>query len=108
MNLLIGETSFISLAAFVSFALLSLALITVFVRLVRGPSLADRVVALDLIAFVAVTFIALYSITTGEEVYLDAATALALIAFLGTVAFARFLNAQRRDEANEINGAQRD
>jgi len=98
MNLLLGETSFITVAAFLSFTLLSLALILIFVRLVRGPSLADRVVALDLTAFIAVTFIALYSVTTGQQVYLDAATALALIAFLSTVAFARFLSAQHKNE----------
>lgn len=95
MNLLIGDVSFFSVAAFVSFALLILALIIIFVRLVKGPSLADRVVALDLTAFIAVAFIALYSVTTDKQVYLDAATALALIAFLSTLAFSRFLDTQR-------------
>lgn len=94
MSLLLGEPSFFSVATFISFLLLSLSLVLVFIRLARGPSLADRVIALDLTAFVAVTFISLYCIATGEQAFLDAAVALALIAFLGTLAFARFLTAQ--------------
>lgn len=95
MRLLLGEPSFLSVAASISFVLLSVSLILVFVRLALGPSTADRVVALDLTAFIAVTFIALYCIATGKDVFLDAAVALALIAFLGTLAFARFLDMQR-------------
>ena len=86
-----NPSSFLEAAVLIGFGLLSLSLIMAFVRLVRGPSLPDRVVALDLIAFIAVAFIALYSVATGQEVFLDAAVALALIAFLGTLAFARFV-----------------
>lgn len=73
------------------FALLSLAFVLAFVRLVRGPGLPDRVVALDLVAFLAVGLIALWTRATGTAAYLDAALVLALIAFLATVAFARYL-----------------
>ena len=81
-----------------SFLLLTLALFSVFIRLVRGPSLPDRVVALDLTAIIVVGFVCIYSISVEQPVYLDMAIALALIAFLGTVAFARYaLNlAQKR------------
>ncbi|MGH9804595.1 MAG: cation:proton antiporter [Candidatus Acidiferrales bacterium] len=74
-----------------AFALLVASLFLSFHRLVRGPSLPDRVVALDLISNVAVGFIALYAIATHQAVYLDAAIVLALISFLSTVAFARYL-----------------
>ncbi len=70
------------------FSMLSVALFLAFVRLVRGPSLPDRVVALDLIAALTVGFIAVYAIDTGERVFLDVAIVVALITFLGTVAFA--------------------
>ena len=83
------DSSILNVAVLIGFGMLSLALVMAFVRLVRGPSLPDRVVALDLIAFIAVAFIALTSVATGQEVFLDAAVALALIAFLGTLAFAR-------------------
>jgi multicomponent Na+:H+ antiporter subunit F len=71
--------------------MLSVALILAFIRLVRGPSLPDRVVALDLIAILSVGIIADYDIATNDTVFLDVAVVLALIAFLGTVAFARYV-----------------
>jgi multicomponent Na+:H+ antiporter subunit F len=74
-----------------AFALIGLAFVLVFVRLVRGPSLPDRVVALDMVAYLAVGVIALWTLASGETAYLDAALVLALIAFLATVAFARFV-----------------
>lgn len=61
------------------------------IRLVLGPTLPDRVVALDLITILAVGITAAYSVTTGEAAFLDAAIVLALIAFLGTVAFAYYI-----------------
>ncbi|MEM0962963.1 MAG: cation:proton antiporter [Bacteroidota bacterium] len=77
--------------ALVAFVLLGLAFVLVFIRLVRGPSLPDRVVALDMVAFLAVATIALWTLVTGVTAYLDAALVLALIAFLATVAFGRFI-----------------
>lgn len=61
------------------------------VRLILGPTLPDRVVALDLITILAVGTTAAYSVTTGEAAYLDVAIVLALISFLGTVAFAFYI-----------------
>jgi len=61
------------------------------VRLVRGPSLPDRVVALDLIAITAVGLIGVYAVSTDQPIYIDEAMVLALIAFLGTAAFAHFI-----------------
>lgn len=72
-------------------AMLSGAMFLSFLRLVRGPSLPDRVVALDLMATLAVGFMAVYAVATGQALFLDVAAALALIAFLGTVTFARFI-----------------
>lgn len=70
--------------------MITAALILTFVRLVRGPSLLDRVVALELTATLVVGIIAAYSIGTAEPVLLDVAIALALVAFIGAVAFARY------------------
>jgi multicomponent Na+:H+ antiporter subunit F len=75
----------------VASALIGLAFVLVVVRLVRGPSLPDRVIALDMVAYLAVGVIALWTLASGEAAYLDAALVLALIAFLATVAFARFI-----------------
>jgi multicomponent Na+:H+ antiporter subunit F len=75
----------------IGLALASLAFLFVFVRLVRGPTLPDRVVALDMIAYLAIGVIALWTLVSGVPAYLDAAIVLALIAFLATAAFARFV-----------------
>jgi multicomponent Na+:H+ antiporter subunit F len=65
-------------------------------RLVRGPTSADRVVALDLMAALTVGAIALQTMATGSQAFLRVATVLALVGFLGTVAFATYL-ARRRE-----------
>ncbi|TVQ31883.1 MAG: cation:proton antiporter [Phycisphaeraceae bacterium] len=61
------------------------------IRLYLGPSLADRVVALDLIATLSVGMIAIYSVKTSMPVLLLVAIVLALIMFLGTIAFALYI-----------------
>jgi len=60
-------------------------------RLVVGPSAADRVIAMDLLSLLVVAFLVALSIHTGETSYLDVAIAYACIAFLGTIALARFV-----------------
>ncbi len=72
-------------------ALLAVALILAFFRVLRGPSLPDRIIALDLMASLVVGILAVHSIRTGEYVYLTAGIALALISFIGTVALALFI-----------------
>lgn len=72
----------------VTLGMLGLTMFLAFVRLVRGPSLPDRVVALDLIATTTVGMIAVYAVAVREPVFLIAAVVMALITFLGTVAFA--------------------
>jgi multicomponent Na+:H+ antiporter subunit F len=81
----------VAAAVTIAFGMLSLSLFLAFVRLVRGPSLPDRVVALDLMATAAVGFIATYAILTGQSMLLRPAVALSLLAFLGTVAFAYYI-----------------
>jgi len=61
------------------------------VRLVRGPGLANRVVALDVIAVLGAALTALFAIQFRQRVFLDVTIILALVSFLGTVAFARFI-----------------
>jgi multicomponent Na+:H+ antiporter subunit F len=75
-----------------------LSMFLAFARLARGPSLPDRVVALDLIGTLAVGVIAAYDILTEEPILLDAATVVALVAFLGTIAFARYVQRRKLDE----------
>ena len=91
---------FFSLSITIAYVLLSLSLLVSLVRVVLGPSLPDRVVALDLIAFVVISLIATYALSSGHPVYLDVAIVLALMAFLGTIAFARYvlMRAEKKQE----------
>ena len=67
------------------------ALLLAFVRLVRGPNLPDRVVALDFLSLIGIAITAVYAIATEQPLFLDVALVLALTSFLGTVAFAFFI-----------------
>lgn len=71
--------------------LLSAGLVGAFTRLVRGPYLPDRVIALDLISILAMGFIVVYSVRFNQPNFMDVAIILAVISFLGTVAFAFYL-----------------
>ena len=76
---------------------LSLSVLLVFVRFVRGPGIVNRVVALDLIITTGIAIIAVYSILTHQSTFLDIAMILALIAFLGTVAFSYYLQKKHKN-----------
>lgn len=60
-------------------------------RLVRGPSVADRIVALDALLIVIVSGIAVDAARTGDGTYLDVLVVAALLGFVGTVNVARFI-----------------
>nr|MBS0038467.1 cation:proton antiporter [Saprospiraceae bacterium] len=75
----------------IALILLSFSAILVFIRIIIGPSLPDRVIAFDLIGTITIGMIAIYSLTTGVESYLDVAIILSLIMFLGAVAFAYYM-----------------
>lgn len=69
-------------------------------RLAKGPSLPDRVVALDMMTVAIVAFCGLAAVRSGDAAFLDVALVLALVGFLATVALARFAERQtiRREE----------
>lgn len=73
------------------YLMLTAALVLGFLRLSRGPSLPDRVVALELIASLVAGFVGVHAIDTGVASFLDIAIVLALTAFLAAIGFARFL-----------------
>ena len=91
--------------AAVVLVILSIGLMLGFVRLVRGPSLADRVVAFDLMTLLVLGMVVADAILTGESAFVDAAIILALLTFIATVAFARHLELRahegQRQEAKQ-------
>ena len=74
-----------------AFVLLTLALAGAIFRILRGPSLPDRVLGLDLMSVLLLCFGAVFALATGESAFLDVALTLALVGFLATVALARYV-----------------
>jgi multisubunit Na+/H+ antiporter MnhF subunit len=70
---------------------LGVALLIAVVRLVKGPTLPDRVVAMDLIGVLVVGLIVVLAASTRVRATLDAAIVIALIGFVGTVAYATYV-----------------
>jgi multicomponent Na+:H+ antiporter subunit F len=82
---------FLAVSATACAVMIALGLFCAAWRVARGPTLADRVVALDYVSMLLVALLTLMALAARRDAYLDAALALALVAFLATVAFARFL-----------------
>lgn len=74
---------------------MGLAMTLCFIRLLRGPSLCDRVIALDLLLTLASGVIALHALRTGQTVFLYVVIVTALIAFLGTMGFVYYIERRR-------------
>ena len=72
-------------------ALMAIAVAMGVVRLIRGPTSPDQVVALDLIGTIVAGAITIYAIRIGEPVYIYASLVLGLVLFLGTVAIGYYL-----------------
>lgn len=98
-------TSFFDLAAMIAYGLLILAMIVTVIRLVLGPTTPDRILALDLLTTIGMGFIAVTAIETARYAYLDVGIALGLVAFLATIAFARytFRASLKKGEARDID-----
>jgi multicomponent K+:H+ antiporter subunit F len=87
--------SFISLALMFAMGAVGLAMLLCGWRLVRGPTLPDRVLALDTLYVNVVAFVVLLGIQQGTGLYFEAALLIALLGFVSTVALGRYL--QRGD-----------
>lgn len=75
----------------ITFSFLLAALVLSFIRLLKGPSINDRIAAMDVIAIVVMGFIVVYSVLIEKEIYLDLAVIISLISFIGTVAVSTYL-----------------
>ena len=90
-------TGALALALDVTVVFLVLALLAATWRLLVGPTLADRVVALDMVSMLLVVFLVVFRMVSGVNAYMYAAISLALIAFLATVAFAHYIDRTEGD-----------
>ena len=89
-----GGAEFLAVSIEISFALIIIAIAMTFIRLMIGPSLPDRVVALDMMTVAILAFCGLAALRSEDGAFLDVALVLGLVGFLATVALARF--AKRR------------
>jgi len=87
---------FIEGIVLVVLGMIALAMVGCLVRLLIGPTLPDRVVALDLLGMFAVAVIAIFAILIGKPVLLSVCLVMGLILFLGTAAFALYLERRAR------------
>ncbi len=75
----------------VTLGILVASIFVALIRLILGPSLPDRVVALDLISTLVIGIVAVDIVLSGQVVLLSVVMVLALVSFLGTIAFAHYL-----------------
>jgi multicomponent Na+:H+ antiporter subunit F len=86
--------SVLDFSVLVAFAVLSLSFLLTVLRVLKGPTLPDRVLALDMLVSVGIGFIAVTGIASGVTFNVDIAIALGLVGFLATIAFARFVSSR--------------
>lgn len=90
----------LSFAISISLGLTAVGLVAACIRMFLGPTAADRIVSLDLVTVLMIAITSLLALQLDNSAYLDLGLALALVGFLATVAFARYLetNDQIRPE----------
>jgi len=71
--------------------MLGIGILLVTLRLLRGPNLPDRVIALDLIGTLAAGAIGVYAVAQEEPILMFVCIMVAVVLFVGTVAFAYYL-----------------
>ena len=95
----------LDLSVTLALGILSLSFLVTIYRIVRGPTLPDRILGLDMLVAIAIGFIAVTGIKTGYTLYVDVAIALGLVGFLATVAFARFVLSRGKTEDDILTEA---
>ena len=75
----------------VSLVLLSLAVLGSLYRLLAGPSIPDRIAALDMIGILLLAMIAVIGMLLRTTAYFDIILLIGILAFIGTIAFARYI-----------------
>ncbi|WP_414044673.1 Na(+)/H(+) antiporter subunit F1 [Macrococcus equi] len=84
-------TEIITIIIVIALIIVSCAMLGIIYRVVKGPTLADRVVALDALGISLMAMIALFSVLLNTKYYISIIMLLGVLAFLGTAAFAKFM-----------------
>lgn len=101
---MIDGPTFLGYCLSFGFAMISLAFFLLLYRIAVGPTIPDRILALDLMVAISIGFIAVFGIFAGYYIYVDIAIALGLVGFLSTVALARFVLARGSPEEFDEKG----
>ena len=80
-----------SIPFLIALTMLAMAAGMTFIRLAKGPTLPDRVIAIDLIGVLLICLLVLMAGATAQQAFLDVAMVVALISFVGTVAYAQYI-----------------
>ncbi|WP_369959683.1 K+/H+ antiporter subunit F [Pseudomonas sp. MBLB4123] len=75
----------------VCLAIMGLALMLTLARLIKGPDMPDRILALDTLYINAIALLVLFGVWLGSKLYFEAALLIAVMGFIGTVAVAKYL-----------------
>ncbi|EDZ46764.1 MULTISPECIES: K+/H+ antiporter subunit F [Leisingera] len=78
-------------AAYFAFACFALAMLMNLWKIVTAPDIADRILALDTMFINAIALMVLYGLALGTEMFFEAAMIIAMLGFVSTVAYARFI-----------------
>lgn len=71
--------------------IIALTLLAFIYRLIKGPSTPDRIIALDAIGVAIIALVGLFSIYVKTSFYIEIALLLAILSFIGTIAFSKFI-----------------
>lgn len=83
--------SFFEVSLIICLTLLTISMVLSLIRLIIGPSLPDRIISLEIMTFMIIGIVGVYSIMTGTKAFLDVAVIISLISFVATIAFAYYL-----------------
>lgn len=86
-----SAADFLNMAVMISFVVVAVSQIMAMIRLVIGPNTGDRILALDTMVVNAIGLIVLLGIWQGTRLYFEAALIIAMLGFVSTVAYARFV-----------------
>lgn len=97
----------LELSIYIALALTIFGLIAGCIRMFKGPTPADRIVALDLVTVLLVAVSSLLALQLDNSAYLDLGLALALVGFLATVGFARYLETNKQIPLDDAEATQK-
>ncbi|MFD2517147.1 monovalent cation/H+ antiporter complex subunit F [Salinimicrobium flavum] len=80
---------------------LTFSILLMFFRFFKGPTISDRIVAVDLLVTSGIGIIAVYSILTAQPTFLDIALIVGLIGFLATVAYSSYIQKRKKKKEKD-------